>query len=357
MKRITLKYARPGMIIDLPVYDAWGSMILTEHRQLTEEYINTMRERGVTELFVRDWRVIDVVVAPLFTPQHEGDLAKVFRQLLINSANKPLLDARGVSQVQVAVINMIHDMSMNFIGEINVSCIIAPKDYLYLQPVKTTGLALAIGRALKMSEEDLTNLGVATVLKDVGLPAATVNAVDFLAEGGSPRMRNHPIDGHKLLSQNPLTSGKVAQAVLQHHENWSGSGYPQGLKAKDISIFARIIAMVDAFVDLLAERPGRPRYMSHEAIEYVMAGGQDQFDPELVELFVRQVPSYPAGLSVELNAGGKGIVSSPKLGFVARPIVRLCSRPGEGDLEEPLDIDLSMKEYQTYLINKVLEYD
>jgi response regulator RpfG family c-di-GMP phosphodiesterase len=357
MRRITIKYARPGMILELPVYDAWGSLILNRFRDLKEDTIETMKEKGVTELFIRDWKVIDVVVAPLFTPQHEGDLAKAFRQLLLDNAGKPALDQFSISQVHVAVTNMVSDMKLNAIGEINVSCVIGPNDYLYLQPVKTAALSLAIGSAIKMSEPDLVLLGLAAVLKDIGLPPDVIAAVDWLSEGGSPRLRNHPIAGQQLLSSTKLASGKVAQAVLQHHENWSGTGYPQGTKGQDISLFARIISLADAFVDLLTERPGRPRYMSHEAIEYIMANGGDQFDPDLVEVFVRQVPSYPAGLTVRMNDGGAGIISSPKLGFVARPIVRVVYRPGEGELDEPLDIDLSTKEYQTLLITKVMEYD
>ena len=71
--------------------------------------------------------------------------------------------------------------------------------------------------------------------------------------------------------------------------------------------------------------------MPHVAIEYVMASSGDQFSPELVESFVRHVPAYPAGLTVQLNTGEKGIISNPNRGFVARPIVlhgrkRFCGR-------------------------------
>ena len=357
MRRITLKHAKPGMVVELPVFDNWGSLLLNKNMELTAELISGIEDRGVSEVFIRDWRVMDVLVAPLFTPQNEGLLAKAFRQLIRDNTGKPNISGTNISQTHIAVSAMVRDIALNVLGDINVSCHISPKEYLYLQPVKTAGLALTMGRGLKFSSDELITLGTAAVLKDIGLPPETIDNIDCLAEGGSPRVRGHPVAGYKLLEKHPITGGEIAEAVLQHHENWSGTGYPQGLKGKEISRYARIIAIADAFVDLLAERPGRGKYMPHEAIEYIMASGGDQFDPELVELFVRQVPSYPTGLTVQLNTGDSGIVSSAKLGFVARPIVRICYRPTKGALQKPFDVDLSKAEYQRLLVTKVLEYD
>jgi hypothetical protein len=357
MRRLTLKHAQPGMIVEMPVYDNWGNLLVYSNNTLSQQLIDTITQRGVSEIFVRDWRVMDVLVAFLFTPQSEGLMAKNFRQFVMENTGKPALDANMLSQVKVGVSSVVRDMNLNVIGDINVSCCISPKEYVYLQPVKTAGLALALGTGLGLKGDNLVTLGLAAVLKDIGLPSETINAVDFLSEGGSPRLRNHPVVAHKLLMQHQIAAGDVANAVLQHHENWSGSGYPNGLKGKEISFYARIIAIADAFVDLLAERPGRKRCMPHEAIEYIMASGGDQFDPQLVEAFVRQIPSYPAGLTVKLNTGDIGIVCNPKRGFVARPIVRICIKPGQGELEDPEDIDLSQKEFQRMLITQVLEYD
>jgi HD-GYP domain-containing protein (c-di-GMP phosphodiesterase class II) len=357
MKRITIKYAKPGMVVDLPVFDNFGNQMMHQHKQLDKNDISKMAEKGVQEIFIRDFRVSDVLVAPLFNPQSEGILARVFRQLVENNIKGGGITKDYITQVLQALNQMIRDMALNVLGDVNVSCCISPQDYVYLQPVKTAGLAMAIGNNLKLPANELVTIGLAAVLKDIGLPLDIIKSVNSLMEGGSPRMRGHPVAGYKLLTQNKLVSNEVAEAILQHHEFWSGSGYPQGLKGKEISKYASIITIADAFVDLLAERPGGTKYMSHEAIEYIMAYSGDQFDPELVELFVRQVPSYLSGLGVELNTGETGVISNPKRGYVARPIVRICSLEGNTAIEEPYDIDLSLVKYQRKLITKVLEYD
>ncbi|OGN99348.1 MAG: hypothetical protein A2Y89_01640 [Chloroflexi bacterium RBG_13_51_18] len=357
MRRITLKYARPGMVLEQPVYDSFGNTLVEKGKELDHGLITSMKDKDVTEIFIRDWRTVDVLAAPLFTPQTEGVLAKSFRQLLLDNEGRQRISVVNLNQLHIAMIAMVREMNLNMIGDINVSCSIAPKDYLCLQPVKTAGLVLALGHGMRLSTDDLVGLGMAAVLKDIGLPRDIILNVDWMAEGGSPRMLEHPAIGFKLLNMHKMTSGEAAKGVQQHHEFWNGAGYPQKLQGKDISIFARIIAVADTFVDLLTDRPGRSKYLPHQAIEYIMAGGNDQFDPEIVELLVRRIPSYSAGLSVKLNTGDTGIVVNPKLGFIARPIIRIFHRPAQGILKNPFDIDLCKPEFQRLLITEVLEYD
>jgi hypothetical protein len=357
MRRITVKHAQPGMVAELPVYDNWGNLLLNKDQQFDTKIISQMTDKGVTELLIRDPRMADVVIAPLFTPQTEGVLAKAFKWLVMDCSSKMILSDGHLSRVKAAMDDMVKEITKSYKGDVNVSCRISPKDYAYLQPVKTAGLALAIGSALKLPPSELFALGMAAILKDVCLPIEIIDSVDCLIEGGSPKLRDHPRNAYHMLSLHRMTAGAIATAVSQHHEKWSGTGYPKMLKGADICRHARIIAIADAFVDLLSDRPGRGKFMSHEAIEYIMAGGGDQFDPDLVKVFVQHIPSYPAGLSVQLNSGETGIVSNPKLGFVARPIVRICYKPAEGNLANPFDVDLSRVEFQRMLITKILEYN
>ena len=80
---------------------------------------------------------------------------------------------------------------------------------------------------------------------------------------------------------------------MQHHERWNGTGYPTGCAGKDISLFARILAIADTYYELVSVRENRDLFMPHEAVEYIMAYGGERFDPEWVGLFARQVPIYP----------------------------------------------------------------
>jgi HD-GYP domain-containing protein (c-di-GMP phosphodiesterase class II) len=156
--------------------------------------------------------------------------------------------------------------------------------------------------------------------------------------------------------QHNYCKGVVAETVLQHHERWKGNGYPRKLKGKDIAQFAQIIAITDTYVSLLSKRPGKQMFMPHQAVEYIMAQSEDQFNPELVEMFVREIPCYPTGLTIRLNTKEMAIVSDAKLGFIARPKVRVVYDEEQGQIRKPYDIDLSKMEYQSKLITEVIDY-
>jgi HD-GYP domain-containing protein (c-di-GMP phosphodiesterase class II) len=240
-----------------------------------------------------------------------------------------------------------------------VSCSVSQTDYEYLHPVKSAILAMALGYRLGKSHDELVTLGMSSLLKDLSgvfLPPGLLNKSNLTPEEAA-LVQQHPVKSYELLSQFSEIKNGIANVVLQHHEQWNGSGYPRGLKGEQISNYAQIISAADVFSDLLVEAPGKDKCMSHEAIEFIMAVSGDQFDPRLVESFVRKIPAYPNGLTVKLNSGEIGIVSDPNLGFVARPVIRVTYDPEHGNLKKPYDINLAKSEYQRKLISKVLEYD
>jgi HD-GYP domain-containing protein (c-di-GMP phosphodiesterase class II) len=168
--------------------------------------------------------------------------------------------------------------------------------------------------------------------------------------------RKHPLFSAKMLGMHERLSADVINAVALHHERWDGSGYPKGLAGEETPLGARIIAVADTYYEMVSRRPGRNAYMPHEAVEYIMAYGGELFDPQLVEVFARQMPLYPTGTSVKLNTGEIGIVSDSNLGFVGRPVVRVCFDEKARAIGAPYDVDLSEAEHQSLLVTQVMDY-
>jgi HD-GYP domain-containing protein (c-di-GMP phosphodiesterase class II) len=359
MRRITIKYAQPGMVLGVPVYDSYGKEILGRRTRLDDPCLKLMAKNSISEILIEDWRVDDIVVAPMISPEKEGKLANAFRQFIISLKNGQSIESTNITYVIVAINEIARNLNLSILGEINVSCSVSQADYSYLHPVKTATLAMSFGQRLGMSAEKLVILGVSALLKDISyiyLPADIKDPQSAKIEE-TKIMQKHPVMSYMLLKQHNNINNETLNAVLQHHEYWSGRGYPRGLKAQQISTYAQIIAAADAFTDLLIEHPMKERYMPHEAIEFIMASSGDQFSPELVEAFIRKIPAYPNGLTVKLNSGEIGIVSDPNLGYIARPIIRICYEPEKGNLKKPIDINLAKAEFQHKLVSKVLEYD
>ncbi len=358
MRRITAKYAKPGMTLGMPIYDNGGNLLLTRNTKLEDRHLNVMAQSGVTEIFITDWRLDDIIIASMFPPELEGALINTYRQLITENNGNQTINANNLHDVHVCISKMAENMTLNLLGEINISGCVSEKDFFYIQPVKAAELAMGIGHKLNMRTNDLITVGVATLLKDVGfiqMPNQAANTSE--STEALQKKREHPTIGYRLLKQHGITEAVIADAVLQHHECWNGSGFPRALKGEQISNYAQIVSLADTFSDLISARPGRGRYMSHEAIEYIMAFSGDQFNPKLVEFAVRQFPTYLNGLTVLLNSGEIGFIVDPNLGFIARPVVRVCYEPEKGYLKKPYDLDLKKSEFQRKLITKVLEYD
>jgi len=155
-------------------------------------------------------------------------------------------------------------------------------------------LAAALAYAIGVPGAECERLRRAAQLHDIGklhVPAGILN------EGGDPgpegwrRLREHPVDGARLIAPIRAWLGEWGNVVEQHHERWDGSGYPHRLRGREISLGARIVAVVDAYDAMTSRRPyNRP--LSHRAasLELWRCAGS-QFDPAIVTAFIDRRPA------------------------------------------------------------------
>jgi len=360
MRRISAKCAKPGQVLGYAVYDNYGNMLLREETKLNEKCLEVLKNSNVAEIFIEDWRLSDVPVAPLISPEIEGKAAKALKKLYSENYGRTSISIKNISELNSAATAMVESLMLTGVAEASVAAVTSENDYIYLQPVKTAILSLVIGQALNISSANLSKLALAAITKDAGyitIPKEIILKTTALTNIEMNKIKDHPKLGYYILSQHASCSGEIAAAVLQHHERWDGKGYPQSLKGQKIGIFAQIIAIADVYTALLSRKPGnRKIHLPHEAIEFIMAYSGEYFNPDLVEIFVRKVACYATGLMVKLNTGEVAIVSDPKLGFVGRPIVRICYEPENGLLKKPYDVDLSRAEFQRKLVTEIMDY-
>jgi diguanylate cyclase (GGDEF)-like protein len=141
----------------------------------------------------------------------------------------------------------------------------------------------------RLTPGDLVDLAFGALLHDignVGIPDAILRKTGKLTENEWRQIRRHPLAGAELLADCPMLS-RALPVVRFHHERWDGTGYPQGLSGEVIPLSARIFAVCDALDSLTTDRPYRARMDFAGACAEIARAAGAQFDPDVVEVFLR----------------------------------------------------------------------
>ena len=126
------------------------------------------------------------------------------------------------------------------------------------------------------------------MIHDIGkvtTPAAILGAPRRLTDGEMQIMRQHAEAGAVIVAEVPLIANLIP-AVRNHHERFDGSGYPDRLKWEAIPRVARIVAVADSFNAMIGRRPYRPPLAPSAALERLVEGRGDQFDPDIVDAMI-----------------------------------------------------------------------
>jgi putative nucleotidyltransferase with HDIG domain len=159
----------------------------------------------------------------------------------------------------------------------------------HIRRVQTYAVGLA--RRLGVVDEDLIRaIEAAALLHDMGklaVPEYILNKPGKLTAAEFEKMKLHASVGADILAAIDFPY-PVVPIVRHHHEQWTGSGYPDGLKGTDIPIGARILSVVDCFDALTSDRPYRPRLSDEEALAILTERRGSMYDPLIVDMFVRE---------------------------------------------------------------------
>lgn len=156
--------------------------------------------------------------------------------------------------------------------------------------------AYSIAQAMGLSESELEDIKEACHVHDlgkIGVHDDILTKPDKLTPEEYKEIKLHSLAGAVILK--PLHFlDKVIQIVRQHHERFDGKGYPDGLKQNEICLAARIMAVADSFEAMTSERPYRQPISKAEAIEELKRNSGSQFDPKIVEVFIKLLEENPA---------------------------------------------------------------
>ncbi|MGB9793228.1 MAG: HD-GYP domain-containing protein [Thermacetogeniaceae bacterium] len=342
MRRVSMKYLEPGMVVARSVYDSSGRLLLAKGVALTENFIKRLSEMGIGSLYVEDGVFGGV-----------GDGAEIVSQStrmeslkLLRETYRSVESERRINTLSVrnTVESLIDEVLGSYGTLLNFYEIRTYDDYTFNHSVDVCILSILTGITLGYNRLQLRELATGALLHDIGkveISKEILNKPGSLTPEEMEQIRQHPKRGFDILRSHydiPLLSAHVA---LQHHERADGSGYPRRLSGEEIHEYAKIVMIADVFDALSSDRPYRPACPVAQALDFIRSEVGKSFDEECASAFISNISPYPVGAVVLLSSGEIAQVVKTTKVAPHRPVVKVYFDRERRLLASPYEVDLA----------------
>jgi putative nucleotidyltransferase with HDIG domain len=310
-----MKYIRPenlevGMILANPVYDEKGLCLLAANKELTPDIISKLQERHCG-LYIFDefskFEDINIIISD----DVRNAIMTNTEQLKIDSV---LFYSNMIVEKLLQEENILMDTG-------------TLKEYdqsIYEHSLNVAMLATNTAIGMGLSNEELQHVAQAALLHDIGkqmVPLEILNKEGELTKDEFELIRCHPQFGYDMLYSDNRIHPEVRSAILCHHENYNGKGYPNKLSGNNIPLIARIIRIADTYDAMYHKRSYKNPLPASEVLEYLMSNNGALFDLSIMQVFLQYIVLYPVGTDVVLSTGEKARVIKNRAKAVNRPVV------------------------------------
>ncbi len=326
MRFVEIEDLTPGMKLGRKIINRKTASVLEKDMALTRVHIEHLKNSGYLGAYIADEFSQDVEIQEIAKEETilngieavaQADVGKI-----IDVAQELTMGISSMKSIKVDLLDL-----RNF------------DDYTYQHSVNVAIYAAAVASRMGFSQSEIQEVTVTGLCHDLGktkIPTAVLNKQGRLTDEEYNEIKRHPRYSYEMLYDNAQISGLVRQAVLCHHENENGSGYPEGRFGDDIPLYAKIIHAVDVYDALTSKRPYQDPYAPVEALEY-MAGGMDiLFDRKVIEVMQKVIPAYPPGMDVILSTGERALVLAHTANAL-RPKVKIYQSGRVVDLTSDLE--------------------
>ena len=338
VKVINIEKIEPGMLIGQTIFDNNSRRLIPKDKQLTEFSINKLKEMGFTYIYIEDEIGDELINTDVISEDLKLKMSDDLQKLDISST---IENAK----------NIVESVCKNHSDVFDSFDIRSKDNYIYRHSIMVAEIATAIGQKLNLNMEKLNELAISALFHDLGKLCVNKEILSKIKTDHKEityQEKIHPLYAYSLLSDIPEITSTVKNAILFHHKNEDGSGFPEKLDMPN-HIYFKILHVADAYDNLISSQNLNPA----DALEYLYANSGIFYNKEVLEAFKECIPIYPRGVEVVLSNGLSGIVidnTSDK----ARPKIKLDVSYGNVifDLSEYLDVTIKEVKISNDNLNK-----
>jgi putative nucleotidyltransferase with HDIG domain len=348
LKVLSIAELQPGMYV-VAVHKQKGKVeIKTQGWARTAAVIAQLKQKGVLELVVDLSKSLDqpqAEVIPAFEPApaaSDRSREKVSFEQELGQANVLYQQAKGLQKKAFADIKagrelnlqQFQDCATGFIDSVfrnqdALLCIsrIREKDaYLLEHSVNVSILMTIFAKQMKFDEELIQQLATGALLHDIGkilIPDSILNKPGKLTAEEFTEMRRHVVYSKEILDKIPGLSPISIDVAAVHHERLDGKGYPYGLADQQISVYGRMISIVDTYDAITAQRCYKEGQTGISALKILKRESPQSYDPVLLTQFIKAIGIHPVGTLIRLNNEKLGIVIKANEQDPLRPVLKV----------------------------------
>ncbi len=325
MRFVAIQDLKPGMILGRKIHTRNKTTLLEKGVELTPRFIARLKKDGYLGAYITDAFSKDIKVA-------EAVSEKTIEAAIDAVANVDIDSILQAASNLIKEISSLEEISLDLLD------IRSYDDYTYHHTVNVAIYSVAVAIKMGLSINQMNEIAIAALCHDLGktqIDPKILNKKDRLTDEEFEEVRRHPQYSYELISSNPLVNMKIRIAVLSHHENENGSGYPYGKSSDEIPLYAKIIHAVDVFDALTSNRPYKGPVPPIDALEYLIGGAGILFDQHVVETVQSVIPPYPPGMDVILSNGERAVVTGQTTQSL-RPCIKIYETGKEVDLSSDL---------------------
>ncbi|MFC5700920.1 HD-GYP domain-containing protein [Cohnella faecalis] len=313
MREVYVSHLEPGDVLDKPVFARNGVVMLEEGTVLTEPYIQSLKRIGIDRVRLRSRK--PGVAWPEDANDRSGETESEYRLPDISALKSDVRAREDAVRLATAFADSdlgLGRMSMPFpvevfrkqfreivMGIVSQPAFAEELGVLYLTDRQlfehSLQVALCsdiIGTIRNFDASRRYALTLGAMFSDIGMTRLPTELLKLPRELKDPEraiIKRHTTDGYRLLTRMKEMPAESAKCALLHHERYQGGGYPLALKNSDIPEYAQIVGLADVYNALLSPRHHRQPYAREEALEYLYAAGNWEFEAQLIRLFLNSV--------------------------------------------------------------------
>lgn len=375
IKKVRVEKLKPGIFVhDFNCGWLHHPFLKNRIKLATETEIEKVVNYGIREVYIDTDQGLDVDGAPsqhdidrtidgelraLGSARHKGSddvplalKANNVKTLIAEAklATQRLMDGvRLGKQIDMGQVETLIDRMTESVlddGDALVSLLrIKSKDeYTYLHSLAVSALCISFAQSMNFDGAKIKGLGIGGLLHDIGkvkIPKGILNKPGPLTQGEFEIMKQHVHYGNEVLQQTTRLDECSICVTAHHHERLDGTGYPQGLRGDQISLFGQISAIVDIYDALTSERCYKAPMAPTAALRKVFEWSGAYLNRALVEKFVTHIGIYPVGSVVRLRSGAIGVVVRHGEKDLLHPVVRIVFDWRQQRAQEAPQVDLS----------------